>query len=151
MIGNYTFDDCTGITSIYAYPTTSVDLSLRVSVFENVNKTTCTLYVPTGSKTAYQAAAQWKDFTNIVEMTTAVPTLSDAKVNLYPNPMSESFQISGIVGTSTLSVLDLNGKTIFSKQVVENENISVGTLPKGVYIAKLITNNGTIERKIVKE
>jgi len=28
---------------------------------------TCTLYVPIGSKSAYQAATGWKDFVNIVE------------------------------------------------------------------------------------
>jgi hypothetical protein len=48
-------------------------------------------------------------------------------------------------------VLDLNGKTMFIKEVLGNENIKVGTLPKGIYIAKIITNSGTIERKIVKE
>jgi hypothetical protein len=32
-----------------------------------VDKTSCILYVPVGSKAAYQAAGQWKDFQNIVE------------------------------------------------------------------------------------
>jgi hypothetical protein len=40
--------------------------------FYGVNKTKCTLYVPTGSKALYQAATQWKDFTNIVELDSVV-------------------------------------------------------------------------------
>ena len=32
-----------------------------------------------------------------------------------------------------------------------NENITVGTLPKGLYIVKLLTNEGVIERKILKK
>jgi hypothetical protein len=143
------FSFCPNLASVYVY--NSTPLAVTYSPFDQSDIAHCILYVPIGTKALYQTSNVWKDFQNIIEMTTAVPTLSDAKVNLYPNPMSKSFQISGIEGTTTLSVLDLNGKTIFSKQVVVNENISVGMLPKGIYIAKIITNNGTTERKIVKE
>lgn len=36
-------------------------------IFTSINKTTCELVVPIGSKAAYQAANYWKDFTNITE------------------------------------------------------------------------------------
>ena len=150
FIGTMAFSS-SSFTSIYSYPTVPVDLTSSISVFSDINKSTCTLYVPKGSKALYQAANQWQDFTNIIEMTTAVPTLLDTKVNLYPNPMTESFQINGVEGTSTVSVSDLNGKILFKKQVIGNENVSVGTLTKGMYIAKIITTEGTIERKIIKE
>ena len=141
----------TSFNSIYSYPTTPIDLTSSISVFSGVNKSTCVLYIPKGSKALYQAANQWKDFTNIIEMTTAIPNLLDSRVNLYPNPMTESFSISGIECTCTVSVSDLNGKILFKKQVIGNENVSVGTLTKGMYIAKIITTEGTIERKIIKE
>ena len=67
-IGEIAFGDCSGITNIYAYAATPLDLSSSQNVFNNVNKTICTLYVPAGSKAAYQAANQWQDFTNIIEM-----------------------------------------------------------------------------------
>ena len=149
-IGCSAFYNCSGLTSIYVNNQNPANINLGSDIFSGVS-TKCTLYVPSGTKSAYQAANQWKDFTNIIEMTTAVPTFSNTKVNLYPNPMIESFQISGIEGTSTVSVYDLNGKTLFSKQVMAKENISVATLPKGIYIAKIITSDTTIERKIVKE
>lgn len=62
------FAYCRNVTSIYANPVLPVDISTTTRVFEEINKTTCTLYVPYGSKTAYQAANQWQDFQNIVEM-----------------------------------------------------------------------------------
>ena len=62
-IGSYAFSGCTGLTSIYAYSPIPVDLSSSPNVFNNVNKTTCTLYVPTGSQNLYAVADQWKDFT----------------------------------------------------------------------------------------
>jgi hypothetical protein len=37
-------------------------------VFYNVNKTSCTLYVPYGAKETYAATWCWSEFTNIVEM-----------------------------------------------------------------------------------
>ena len=37
------------------------------SVFENVDKSNCTLFVPFGCKSAYETADGWKDFQNIVE------------------------------------------------------------------------------------
>ena len=37
------------------------------NVFGSVNKSTCTLYVPSFTEALYSVAAQWKDFTNIIE------------------------------------------------------------------------------------
>ena len=63
------FYSCTNLNSIHAKATTPVDLtaSINNNVFYNVSKSSCTLYVPAGSKTLYQGAVQWQDFTNIVE------------------------------------------------------------------------------------
>ena len=54
--------------SIYAYGYTPIDLTDAASVFHEVNKTVCKLYVPYGSSRLYAAAAEWKDFKIIVEM-----------------------------------------------------------------------------------
>jgi hypothetical protein len=70
-IGYSAFANCSGLTSIYADSPTPVDLSNSTDVFYKVNKTICTLYVPTGSKSLYAAADQWKYFTNIKERSTA--------------------------------------------------------------------------------
>ncbi len=66
-IGERAFYNCTGLKSIYTLnpepPTCSGSL-----VFDNVDKSSCTLYVPIGSKEKYATADQWQDFLNIVEM-----------------------------------------------------------------------------------
>jgi hypothetical protein len=67
-IGYQAFAYCRSLTSIYAYPTIPVDLSLSPDVFYGVNTSTCTLYVPKGSLSAYHAANKWSEFTHIVEM-----------------------------------------------------------------------------------
>jgi hypothetical protein len=67
-IGNFAFYGCTGLGSIYAFPGTPVNLNSSSTVFYDVNKSTCKLFVPLGTATAYSAANQWKDFTNIIEI-----------------------------------------------------------------------------------
>ncbi|MGC1391444.1 MAG: leucine-rich repeat protein [Bacteroidales bacterium] len=67
-IGNFAFYGCTALSSIYAFPITPVDLTSSSTVFYDVNKSTCKLYVPLGSATLYSVANQWKDFTNIIEI-----------------------------------------------------------------------------------
>ncbi len=58
------FSGCTGLTSIINYASTPQ--TITASVFNNVNKSTCTLYVPAESLAAYQAADVWKNFGNIL-------------------------------------------------------------------------------------
>jgi len=61
------FYNCSGLKSIYANDAVPIDLSNSSSVFTNVDKFKCTLYVPAGSKKLYKAASQWKDFYHIIE------------------------------------------------------------------------------------
>lgn len=61
------FMSCTGLNSIYTLNSFPVDLSTSLNVFNGVDQTNCVLKVPYGSKSKYQSASQWQDFTNIVE------------------------------------------------------------------------------------
>lgn len=67
-IGNFAFYGCTDLNKIYAFPSTPVNLSTSSTVFGDVNKSTCTLYVPYGATSLYSSANQWKDFLNIIEI-----------------------------------------------------------------------------------
>ena len=65
-IGDYAFGDCTGLTEIVSLA--SIPPICDAGVFENVDKSLCTLKVPKGSKDAYRQADGWKDFVNIEEV-----------------------------------------------------------------------------------
>ncbi|MCQ2343173.1 MAG: leucine-rich repeat domain-containing protein [Paludibacteraceae bacterium] len=71
-IGAGAFSVCTGITSITCAAT--VPPRCGEYCFYEVNKT-IPVYVPAESITAYQSANEWKDFTNIQAMNTALPAL----------------------------------------------------------------------------
>ncbi|MEI6754116.1 MAG: leucine-rich repeat protein [Paludibacter sp.] len=151
-IGSSAFSNCVGMTSIYAYSTIPIDISLMSNVFNGVNKATCTLYVPKGSISEYQAANQWQDFAEIIEMITTDLSINIIeKINIFPNPVTDAFQINGVEGLVMLRLLDINGRLLLAKKVTDNESVSVCSLPKGLYIVKLITADGTLERKVIKK
>ena len=63
-IGQWAFNGCSGLTSV------TVDINTPLTITENTfsNRANATLYIPAGSKTAYQAADYWKDFKEIIEV-----------------------------------------------------------------------------------
>ncbi len=63
-IGASAFSDCSSLTSIYC----KAIVPPSVSIHGAFNGVSATLYVPTGSKAAYTAADEWKNFSNIFEM-----------------------------------------------------------------------------------
>ena len=62
-IGSYAFYYCSGLTAV------KVDKETPLSIVSNTfsNRANATLYVPKGSKAAYQSASYWSDFKAIVE------------------------------------------------------------------------------------
>ncbi len=89
-IGNSAFKDCTQVTEITlgnnvaniepsafasmenVVKITSLNPTPPVcaasSVFNDINKDECILYVPAGAKTSYAETGVWSDFTNIIEL-----------------------------------------------------------------------------------
>ena len=65
-IGEFAFAACRGLTSISCEG--EIPVEITSTVFLYVNKSTCTLYVPVGSKSAYENAEYWNEFENIVEI-----------------------------------------------------------------------------------
>ena len=86
-IGASAFAGCTSLTDIFCYAKDPIALGAKSkvatraggdevdvsSVFDQVNKSSCTLHVPFGSKVKYQNAEGWKEFKNIVEIISDIP------------------------------------------------------------------------------
>lgn len=115
-IGKAAFAGCKGLKTIVIYVEDPIDLSAVAaargakaaagSVFEGVDLDECVLFVPVGSVEKYRAAEVWKEFTQILPMTSlGVSTLS---VNV----------------TSDCDIYDLQGRKVRAGS----------TLAKGMYI-----------------
>ena len=64
-IGRYAFNGCTSVTKIISRATTPPACGSQA--LDDINKWNCTLEVPQGTLSAYQAAEQWKEFFFIQE------------------------------------------------------------------------------------
>ncbi len=129
-IGNYAFQSCTNLTSITVKASNPVNLSNRQGVFNNINKTTCILKVPFGSKAAYQAASQWKDFLTIEEQPGLY--LSIAKLNFGANAGSSQVNIASSEAWTAVSnqswlTLDPGTGALGSSSVALNYTANSGT------------------------
>jgi hypothetical protein len=91
-IESWAFYECSKLSSIYVYFISPVNLNSSRDVFYNVDKNSCTLYVPYGSKASFQVAFQWKDFVNIVEMPGIF--LSNNSIGMGSNTSSTRVTIS---------------------------------------------------------
>ena len=78
-IGDYAFRYCSNLIEIYDYRETPQ--SIYASVFDGVEKTICTLYVPYKAVSAYQNATGWKEFKDIVPFGFNTFTITTAATN----------------------------------------------------------------------
>ena len=153
FIDEAAFQACTGLLSIYVYPSSPVGLiaSYAHNVFLAMNKTTCILYVPMGSKSAYQAADQWKDFTHIEEFNAVGSTLIEASAySLYPNPTSNGFSVN-VENDARVDVYTMDGTAVLSISVIGNTSIATSNLAAGFYLVKVWTDKGVWSGKLIVE
>ena len=77
-------------------------------------------------------------------------TVSDYDLNIFPIPTLNQLSINTELEFNEISIIDITGKTI--KTIKQNTNtINVADLSKGIYFIKLVTDEGTITKKFVKQ
>jgi len=133
-IGGDAFAYCDALSSIFANAVTPVNISSKSTVFFNVNKTTCILYVPKGSKSAYQEAEQWRDFTNIVEMTTG---LIDQFANEpIIHSQNGALCIENVEVYSLVKVYDITGRIRYSGEML-NSSMNIVLTKNSIYLVQI--------------
>lgn len=97
----------------------------------------------------------WEQFTVMMMLLVTTTTgLSDEKISsitLYPNPAIDDLQIKYLDGVGSFTLSDLSGRQLINKKITNDELVSVSALPKGIYIIKITSKDGTIEKKVVKD
>ena len=79
-IGKEAFSDCTAMTKLTSHATEPPVCDTQA--LDDINKWNCTLYIPAGTRTAYEAASQWKEFF-FKEETTGIKTLTTDEATPY--------------------------------------------------------------------
>lgn len=78
-------------------------------------------------------------------------SLALKSIRLYPNPVRDYFRIEGITVKSKLYVYDLYGRQVLKKEVYNKEEINTSTLSRGIYTVKILSGEGVVNKKIMKE
>lgn len=80
-----------------------------------------------------------------------VDNIYSSNLNIYPNPVRDVMYLDGDLSEIKLiKIIDISGAILISTDVFE-EGVNVTGIPDGIYIAALITSNGTIYRKFIKK
>jgi hypothetical protein len=116
-----------------------------------VNTSPCILYVPNGSKALYQAAPFWGSFTNIqVIITTGAEAFESENIKIFPTLASDCIQVVGIKSNSHVSIINVNGQTVFTQKIDNDKTVAISSLPRGIYFVKINTSKGVFSQKIMK-
>ncbi|MEO8211352.1 MAG: T9SS type A sorting domain-containing protein [bacterium] len=74
-------------------------------------------------------------------------------ISIYPNPVSNTlYLLSPELNINKINIFNSTGSCIYSDEIKNvNSEINVSNLSKGIYFLELITENGNIYKKVVKE
>jgi uncharacterized repeat protein (TIGR03803 family) len=88
------------------------------------------------------------------EAVSATATASVARVDIYPNPTTEGFRITPTEILSSelyVELVDFNGAVV-EKAIVGDDGLDIGrTLPKGIYVLKVIHGDQVSTHRLVKK
>lgn len=78
-------------------------------------------------------------------------TTQKTNISIYPNPTADYFQVSGIVGPAKLVISNIHCKVFLTKdEIASDDIICLKSIPKGIYILKIISENGIERKKLEK-
>jgi len=80
-----------------------------------------------------------------------VSELTDEKVKLFPNPVADMLNISGLKDVSDVAVYNLLGQEVIKQSKLEKQQVDVSGLAPGTYLVKINTDATTETYKIVKK
>lgn len=70
---------------------------------------------------------------------------------IFPNPAQNELLIhSSLINFDSISIIDVNGKTVFLSENVRSKKIDVSSLKPGMYFITITTSEGKITKKFIK-
>lgn len=72
----------------------------------------------------------------------------NSSVKIYPNPSTENIYVNYESDFNSINIINLQGKNVLQSK---NKNIDISGLENGIYIAHIITENGILNSKFVKQ
>ena len=87
----------------------------------------------------------------------SVERISENELNITPNPNNGNFNLeinSNFTGLAKITIVDINGQEVFSKDLNLTQNrfvetINLNNAAKGVYLLKIKTESGEVSSKFI--
>ncbi len=80
---------------------------------------------------------------------TGINGVDASHISLYPNPASTKVTIDGIEGEATVTVVDMNGRTVFTASANDNLTIDLRGYAKGAYFVRIAGERTMAIRKLI--
>ncbi len=137
-VGSYGFYNCTALTSLTCLATTPP--TCESNAFSNIDKESCILYVPVGTKATYEITLRWEDFLNIVEIEVEESDTEGTNDEEVDAPVTEEVAtyISSLTSDSEVAEV---GRYNLSGQLLQGEQ-------PGINIIRM--SDGSIKKVLVK-
>lgn len=105
-----------------------------------------------GTFTKYQGFDSYRFVRLKGNSTLSTTNFSKSKISIYPNPVSDilNFTLSETNTATAYEIYNLLGAKVSYGSLSSNA-INVSNLAKGVYMVKIITENGVLTEKFIKE
>lgn len=103
----------------------------------------------TGTGTTVVLAATTKPVTN--EAFSFGRITNEAAFSVYPNPVSDRLYISAPSPIRQIRLLNSNGALVKNFSPMGNNSLDVSGLSKGIYIAEVVTTEGIVRKKFVRQ
>jgi len=88
----------------------------------------------------------------VLSVTLGLDDVNRNKTQLYPNPTSGLVHIATNTGSANVSVTDVNGRVVCTKQLMgEYGDIDISNAQAGVYLFTISTQDVVTHRKVIKQ
>lgn len=163
-IGSYAFEYCTGLTKLHLYKNTtsigsgafynctglqSIEIENTTApiidyyTFDQVNKSTCKLIVPTGFSKSYQNVSYWGEFTQLSETDFANAYIIPAQEIIVIYGINHDILIEDIKLGEKVNIFTIQGKLI--KTIIATQNTLRITAPSsGIFIVNIYNKSHKI-------
>ena len=129
-IGDGAFNNSEKLATIYCNWDEPVECS--DDAFDDNIKQNATLYVPKGTKAAYQEVAPWKDFAHIEEqVSTGVDDINGVGA-VSITVEGGALRVNGLDSDAAVTVYDYAGRMVYS-----GKDSVISSLPAGLYIVRV--------------
>jgi hypothetical protein len=137
-----------GKDTTYILTEVAITDTIAVTAYDSIYNDTKELASTIVNDNMVNGNESWYSYA-IVSAQTEVKSKTINSIKIYPNPTTNAFQLSGIEGVSTVTLSDLSGRLLISKEISSNETVSVSTLPNGIYLATIQSNNTRKTEKLI--